>query len=114
MGNDLRSIEIQGYLNGVWEKGDAEEALRLARELRATEHELSFRDAMRLVILLAQTEHHLFDKAADRWLERLLEEESEPAIIQVATAAVDGLRGPVGDRCAVALRGIITGYFDER
>ena len=69
---------------------------------------LSLADALALVVLYAEGQDDKFEKAAVRWLGRLLLEKPMPLSLAArCVELVAELRGPVADRAANALETLI-------
>jgi hypothetical protein len=72
---------------------------------------LSLKDALALVALYARADDRKFDRAAVRWLRRLLDE--QPVILSEARRACDWLQQLAGDEADLAagsLRSLIQGW----
>ena len=69
---------------------------------------LSLADALSLVVLYAEGEDEKFERAAVRWLGRLLLEKPMPlALAARCVELVAGLRGPGAERAATALEALV-------
>ena len=87
------------------ERGNYLVAVTTAREVGR----LSLGEALELLNLIALHEPRLYDRAARRWLVRLLEERDELAVadVQLATAALAALPTRTGDRPLELLRSFV-------
>jgi hypothetical protein len=102
-------VTSQGHPRAVFrralERGNYLVAVTTAREVGR----LSLAEALELLNLIALHDPRLYDRAARRWLARLLAEHDELTVadVQLAAAAVGALATPSRDAALAVLRTVV-------
>lgn len=102
-------VTSQGSAHGRFQRAVSRRNVLLAETAARELGRLSLIDALSLVVLYAATGSPKFDAAAVRWLARLALEGRDVSIsdLQLAAAALGGLRGRRRDRAERTLLGLL-------
>jgi hypothetical protein len=103
----MRSMDADARIEGFNEavrEGNTAAALAHARQIGS----LGTESALELLILLGEAKDPLYEKAAERWLERFRDSRRRwQQEMEIARAAVDGLTTPeIAHKCAQILRSL--------